>query len=297
MKKKIWKLLGILALVAVLAVGAVWAAQFRAPAVSDPEEAGYVEANGSAKMMMTAESTSAAMDMGAAAMGRSVDPQPQRKLVRTADMTIRTRQFDQAAEQVQALLAEAGGYVEYSYQHGEAGYRRLNLSLRVPSDHLDSFLQGMEGAGRVTDRSQSVTDMTLQYQDNQARLSTLYAKRDRLNELLLKAENVGDLIEIESAIADTQYEIDRWETSQRTIDHQVDLSAVSLNLVEERDADTAQADVSLMERIRAAFGASIEWLCAFAQDLLVFLAVIAPVAVPAAVIAAVVVIVRKRKGK
>ena len=303
MKKKIGKTLGILAIVIVLVLGAAWASQFRAqPALSPENGASETYAAGSAKLMMTDTATESAMDMGAVntsasrAYGEPVEMET-RKLVRTADLTIRTKQFEQAAQQVQALLAEAGGYVEYSYQHGEEGYRRLNLSMRVPSSCLDDFLASMEGAGRVTDRSQSVTDMTTQYQDNEARLSTLYAKRDRLNELLLKAEDVADLIEIESAIADTQYEIDRYETSQRSIDHQVDLSAVSVNLIEERAADTAIADVSLGERIRAAFAASVEWLGEFGQDLLVFLAVIAPVAVPAAAIVILVVSIRKRKRK
>jgi len=241
----------------------------------------------------------AAMDTVAGGAGMSPSPAVQtgRKLVRTADLTIRTKTFDEAAAQVQALLAEAGGYVEYSYQHGEEGYRRLNLSMRVPSAKLDAFLQSMEGTGRVTDRSESTTDMTTQYQDNEARLATLYAKRDRLNELLMQADVVSDLIEIESAIADTQYEIDRYETSQRSIDQQVNLSAVSVNLMEERAADTAAADVTLGERIRAAFAASVEWIGEFSQDLLVFLVVIAPVAVPVILVIVIVRFVRKRKGK
>jgi hypothetical protein len=139
--------------------------------------------------------------------------------------------------------------------------------------------------------------MTTQYQDNEARLQTLYEKRQRLGELLMKAEDVSDLIEIESAIADTQYQIDRWETSQRSIDQQVDMSAVSLTLMEDRPADTAAADLSLGERIRAGFAASIQFLGEFGRDLVVFLVVISPVAVPAALVIAAVVIIRRKRRK
>ena len=92
----------------------------------------------------------------------------------------------------------------------------------------------MEGVGRVTDRSESVTDMTVQYTDNQTRLETLYAKRERLNQLMAQAQEVSDLIELETAVADTQYEIERYETSQRDIDRRVDMSAVNVTLLEER---------------------------------------------------------------
>ena len=202
--------------------------------------------------------------------------QTERKLVRTADLTIRTNAFDKAVEQVQEALSQMDGYIENLYQYGETT-RRLTLSMRVPAEKLDVFLSSIEGAGKVTDRSESTTDMTVQYADHQARLDTLYQKRDRLNDLLAKAETVSDLIEIESAIADTQYQIDSYETSQRSIDRRVDMSAVNLTLMEEAQT-VVNPELTLGERIRAGFAASVEWLGDFARDVLVFAVMASPVA-------------------
>ena len=149
------------------------------------------------------------------------------------------------------LLDSLGGYVENLYEYGdvESGdTRTASLSMRVPSENLDAFLDGMEGVGRVTDRSESVTDMTVQYTDNQTRLETLYAKRERLNQLMAQAQEVSDLIELETAVADTQYEIERYETSQRDIDRRVDMSDVNVTLLEESPAQSATAeDIGLGE--------------------------------------------------
>ncbi len=238
--------------------------------------------NGNAKLaanysMMAVEEaaydTAAAYDYGVTTYGAI--PQENRKLVRTADLTIRTNAFEAAVDQVQDTLNDMGGYIENLYQYGE-NVRRLNLSMRVPSSQLDAFLASMEGAGRVTDRSESTTDMTVQYQDNQARLDTLYQKRDRLNELLQKAETVSDLIEIESAIADTQYQIDSYETSQRSIDRQVDMSAVNLTIVEEEQT-VVNPELTLAERIRAGFIDSVNWLEELARNMVVFAVMAAPV--------------------
>lgn len=285
MKKKVLKIGAIILAAIVLFVGGLLAGQMDLGYTTDVSNRYFEEASmdyGAAPAVMTSSSASAAMKAEA------------RKIIRTADMTIRTTAFEDCASKVQALIAENGGYVENLYQYGES-IRRLNLTIRVPSDRLDGFLASLEGAGRVTDRSESTSDMTTQYQDNEARLSTLYAKRDRLNELLLKAEDVSDLIEIESAIADTQYQIDSYETSQRSIDRQVDMSTVSLSIVEETPADSARADISLMERIGAAFVSSVEWLGEFSQDLIVFIAALLPAAVPVAVIVVVVILIRKRR--
>lgn len=234
-----------------------------------------------------------AMNTSGAANGADTDS---RKLIRTANLTLRTTAFDVCAQTVQGLIEENEGYIESLYQYGET-VRRLNLSVRIPADHLDAFLAALEGAGRVSDRSESTMDRTTQYQDNAARLETLYAKRDRLNELLVKAEDVSDLIEIESAIADTQYEIESYETAQRSIDRQVDMSEVSLSIVEESSADTASADLPLGRRMRAALDASLTWLKGFLQNTVVFLVLIAPVAIPLAAVVLILLLIHKRKGK
>lgn len=222
------------------------------------------------------------------------------KLVRTVSLTLRTTAFDNDLESVQALLEGLGGYVENLYQYGdvESGdTRTASLSMRVPSENLDAFLDGMEGVGRVTDRSESVTDMTVQYTDNQTRLETLYAKRERLNQLMAQAQEVSDLIELETAVADTQYEIERYETSQRDIDRRVDMSAVNVTLLEESPAQSATAeDIGLGERLGAALRASLRWLGGFLRNMLVFATMILPVAVPVAAIAAVVWLVVRRRS-
>ena len=65
-----------------------------------------------------------------------------------------------------------------------------------------------------------------------------------------RAQEVSDLIELETAIADTQYEIERYETSQRDIDRRVDMSAVNVTLLEESPAQSATAeDLGLGERL------------------------------------------------
>lgn len=293
----------------VLIAGAAWVSLKDDQALYDADN-GMVYARtmttSGASMKNSAYMTEESMDYGMAAdtmmsaapheAGSSVMTDVPRKLVRTADLTLHTTQFDQVAERLQAMLANVGGYVENLYQYGETT-RRLSLSLRVPADKLDGFLTGLEGVGRLTDRSESTTDMTVQYTDNQARLNTLYQKRDRLNVLLSQAENVSDLIEIETAIADTQYEIDSYESRQRSIDRQVDMSAVNVTLIEDRPADSAQANISLWQRMQAGFKASVEWLCEFAQDLAVFIVMVLPVAVPLGAIIAVVVLVRKRRKK
>lgn len=307
----------------VLVVGSLWAGTLDLEGAAPSEKsaatgAGYANTasftSASAPNAMMARSADtatydlyAAEESGASTGGTSAadagtEASAGQKLVRTASLTLRTTAFEADLESVQALLDSLGGYVENLYQYGDVASgdtRTASLSVRVPSENLDAFLSGVEGVGRVTDRSESVTDMTVQYTDNQARLDTLYAKMERLNQLMAQAQEVSDLIELESAIADTQYEIERYETSQRDIDRRVDMSAVSVTLLEDTPAQSATAeDVGLGERLGAALNASLRWLGGFLRNMLVFVTMILPVAVPVAAIAAAAwLIVRRRRSR
>ena len=234
------------------------------------------------------------MAAGSAAMGTgttadtAAQSEAGTKIVRTADLTLATTRYDTDVAAVQALAEKLGGYVASVSLSGEPSARMdrtAYLSLRVPSDQLDTFLTGLEGIGRIVSRYETATDMSTQYADTSMRLATQREKMTRLTELLKQAADVSDLLEIESEIADTQYEIDALESSLRTIDRDATKSAVTVSLQEQSAGDTAQAvTLTLWQRIGGGFEASINWLAAFGQNLLVFLAMLLPVLLPLAVL-------------
>ena len=322
-RRPLWRAIVPACAALVLVVGSLWAGTLDLEGSAPSEKsaatgAGYADSASTtsysaSNAMMARSADTAVYDLyvaeesgastgGTSAADAGTEASAGQKLVRTASLTLRTTAFEADLESVQALLESLGGYVENLYEYGdvESGdTRTASLSVRVPSENLDAFLTGVEGVGRVTDRSESVTDMTVQYTDNQARLDTLYAKMERLNQLMAQAQEVSDLIELESAIADTQYEIERYETSQRSIDRRVDMSAVSVTLLEDTPAQSATAeDVGLGERLGAALNASLRWLGGFLRNMLVFVTMILPVAVPVAAIAAAAwLIVRRRRSR
>ncbi len=222
------------------------------------------------------------------------------KIVRTADLTIASTDFDNDIQALTDLTGSLGGYVASVNVYGEASERKDRVAyydLRIPSAQLDAFLSGLDAIGRITSRSESATDMTTQYSDTQMRLTTQQDKMERLRELFVKAADVSDLLEIESEIADTQYQIDKLESSLRTIDRNVDNSEVTVTVREESAGESAQAvELTLWQRLQSGFKASVTGIGQFLQNLLVFLAMALPVLVPLAVIALVVwLVVRARR--
>ncbi len=328
-RKNIWlKTVLPIAAALVLILGAGWAGDVMDSydAVSDRQEArsaklmantSYSAASGSSlagtygavEEYAVAESAdygvsydTAASTVTAANGSMEIAAQDNRKLVRTVDISLRTEHFDEDSAAIQALLAQYGGYVENFYLSGEAGStygRTANLTMRVPSEHLDAFVTGVAGFGKVLSRSETTEDMTEQYTDNETRIKTLNTKMERLLSLLSQAEEVSDILEIESEIADTQYQLDRYQSRQLNIDRRVDMSYVYVNLTEAVVQDNVDdEELTLGQRLSAAFEASIEGLGRFARNLLVFLVMALPVIVPVAVIVVIILLVRRsRKAK
>ena len=238
---------------------------------------------------------------GAAPEGNDISPE--KKIVRTADISLATGAFDAHEADIRRQVEAAGGYVEnvsqYEFQdNARIPLRQISFTLRIPTASLDAFLQGVSGIGRVTSRNESATDMTVQYSDTALRLQTQREKMKRLQELLAKADSVTDLLEIESAIAGTQYEIDVYETGLRTIDRQVDNSTVHITLREESPAQSAaEAAVSLGDRIRLGLEASVKGIGQFFQNMLVFLVMALPVLVPLAAVCLVLWLVIRRRRR
>ena len=199
------------------------------------------------------------------------------KIIRTASFTLKTLEYDQDLENIQKMTGEAGGRVEYLSVNGDkesGALRSAYLTLRIPSAKLDEFIAGAQGVGRLTALTQESQDVSANYYDAQARLSTQVQKMERLQKLMDAAEKVSDLIEIETAIADTQYWIDHYTGQLNHYDDQVDYSTVSVSLQEIRISEAKE--ITLWQRMVSGLKESLEDGVAFLGDLTVFLVAAAP---------------------
>jgi len=218
-----------------------------------------------------------------------------KKIIRTADLTIKTQTFAESLENLRALCLAQGGWIESSseYQNSYSGLRTAHVTLRIPQDALDGYLTEAEELGRVTSRSESATDVTASYQDTQTRLETQLALMERLQALITESGDLSDLLALESQIADTQYQIDSLQSSLNRTDRQVTYSTVSVTLQEEKAPELTDATVSLGDRIAAAIRMGFEALTDFAQDMLVFIMAALPFIAIVAVAAITIGIIRK----
>ncbi|MEV0110660.1 DUF4349 domain-containing protein [Nocardia sp. NPDC050799] len=105
-----------------------------------------------------------------------------------------------------------------------------NLVVRIPATDTDAFIEGLSDLGEITQISTNRDDVTLQWQDLDARITALRASADRLRDLMARAANTADLIAAEEALADRQAELDSLTGQRRYLDDQISLSTLTVDI-------------------------------------------------------------------
>lgn len=210
------------------------------------------------------------------------------KMVYTASIEMQTLEFDQAAQDIASLVESMGGYFEQkNFSNYSSSYRHASYTVRVPAEQFTDFCTQVGTLCHVTWQSDTAENISERYHDTQSRLETAQIKLERLQELLSKADNMADIITIESAISDTEYEIESLSGTLRHYDALVDYATVSLTLSETYKLDENEgAPLTFGARIARAFTNGLRDTGVFLEDLaigiannLVFLAVLAALAV------------------
>ena len=160
-----------------------------------------------------------------------------RKLIKTVNMDVETREYDKLLSAVENKVTELGGYIESLDAYNGSTYysyrstRNANLTIRIPKDRLEEFQNTVSELGNVTSRSENVQDVTLTYVDLQSHRDALQTEQERLLQLLEQAESIEDIITIEQRLSDVRYQLESMESQLRSYDNQVDYSTVYLSLI------------------------------------------------------------------
>ena len=171
----------------------------------------------------------------------------ERKLIKTVDMTVETKEYDTLMAELKNKVSAIGGYIERmdSYNGSKySGYRNTrsaSMTIRIPKDKLDAFVEAVSGISNVVRRSDNVEDVTLSYVDMESRRNALKTELDRLLELLAKAQTINEIITIEDRLSTVRYQLESMESQLRKLDNQVDYSTIYLNINEVQELTPVNA--------------------------------------------------------
>lgn len=200
------------------------------------------------------------------------------KLIFTANLTAETTDIEAAAAQIEQLTASMGGYIESSSVDTDSDrsgtYRYANYTVRVPSENYEGFLAALTSSDRctVTNVSKTTQDVGLEYADTEARLETLRIRQKRYQELLAQATEMDDIISLEEALSNLEYEIEWYASDLNRYDSLIGFSTIRISMTQVRQETVIPESDDFGDRVGNAFQSGLTGFGEGFQSFLVFLA-------------------------
>ena len=259
------------------------------------DEGGYAEAPAAMESQASSGGTG-----GFTGSGTAIPPT--QKMIFTVTADIETTTFDESLNNVHALMAAYGAYVESSYisgknyadtYYGNKTYRSASFTIRVPADRLDVMTNNLPSLGNVLSSNKQSQNITIQFIDTEARLKACRAEETSLLAMLEKADTVEVILTIQQRLSDVRYEIESLTSMLKNWQNQVDYSTVVLNIREVAELTEKEPPLqrTYWEEIRDGFNATLKGVGNFFKSLFKAIVIALPVLLILAVIVVVIIVI------
>ncbi|MFC4722823.1 DUF4349 domain-containing protein [Geojedonia litorea] len=153
----------------------------------------------------------------------------EQKLIKESFLRFETQDLDQTYNKIMALVLNNNGFVQDDATN--KGYNQLTrrLIMRVPSNRFLNIIDSISAQVRYFEVKQiTSSDVTEEFIDIEARLKAKQALELRYLELLNKANNVKDVIEIEKELSTIREEIEAKQGRLNYLQNKVALSTITI---------------------------------------------------------------------
>ena len=146
-------------------------------------------------------------------------------------MSVVVKDVSEAIKTVQQKSESLGGYMVNSHLSKPEETASGSITIRVPKEKLIEALEAFRRVGlRVVDENVSGRDVTDQYVDLEARLTTLNKTKAKFEEILDRATQIQDLLNVQRELINLQSQIDSIKGQQQYLSQSAKLSKITVYL-------------------------------------------------------------------
>lgn len=155
---------------------------------------------------------------------------PNRQVIKTGNLNVRVKELNPAADRVEAIAKQYGGYLESKSVSGSGASKYASFTVRVDSRFFDQAMKSLRDLGDVTNESVTGQDVTGQVADTQARLKQMRLEEAQYQEVLKSARKIDDILQVKQYISDIRQEIEATEAQLKTLKSLSNLSTIGVTL-------------------------------------------------------------------
>jgi hypothetical protein len=153
-------------------------------------------------------------------------------LIQSGQVRVEVPRPDEIMTSFRTQVAAWGGHL--------ASQTDTTLVVRVPAQRFDEAFEWVKSSGRVLAESRQAQDVTEEFLDLGIRIENARKSRERLLEILQKADKVEDILKVETELRRLTEEIERMEGRKKLLADQVTLSTLSATFQAVAEAPVAK---------------------------------------------------------
>src|SRR6056297_2495739 len=199
------------------------------------------------------------------------------KIIKTGSLEIETSKYDEYVDKIESIVRDNKGYIEnmetytnnyyYDSNKNKVKLRNGRFTIRIPNEAFQSVFDYLKGEGELIQESINESDVTRRYYEIDNKVKNLEVQEERLRELMDKAENVTEIMQIESELARIRSEIDNLKMNLSDIDNRASMSTIYLGVIEFEDKGRIQpVDENIWSEAKESFTRSINRMINFMEN-------------------------------
>ena len=153
----------------------------------------------------------------------------EQKLIKEAYLHFETDDLEKTYTSINKIVSKYQGYIQND--RSNKGYNQISrqVNIRIPSKSFQAAIHDISSIVKHFDTKQvSSRDVSEEFVDLNARLKAKKTLEERYLELLKKANNVKEILEIERELSSIREEIEAKEGRLKYLQNQVSLSSINL---------------------------------------------------------------------
>lgn len=182
-------------------------------------------------------------------------PQQEQKIIKIGHFAFETESVEKSYAHILQWVRMHKGMIQSDRTNKEYDRIERTLLVRIPSENFQPLVDSIIKSAKTLDRRDvSKKDVTEEFVDLQARLKAKKKLEERYLQLLSKARNVKDMLEIERQLAIIREEIEAKQGRLKYLQSQVSMSTIHLNFYEMIPLVKAPSQTYISRLWRAAKG-------------------------------------------
>ncbi|MFI6035437.1 DUF4349 domain-containing protein [Streptomyces sp. NPDC051315] len=156
---------------------------------------------------------------------------PANRVIRTATLTVQVKDVLKALDEARTTTENAGGYVgDETTTRDEEGAEHTRVVLRVPVEKYDDVLAGLQGTGKLLERTAKAQDVTDQVVDVESRIASQRASVARIRELMEQTTKLSDVVTLEGELSRREADLEALLARQASLKDRTSMATITLTL-------------------------------------------------------------------